>query len=265
MSSAATASSCRRTVRRVLESGDGETVKPGDPRLARAEVRMIATPQRSLEAAATVAQRRRASTPAILGDAIEGEARDVGKVMAGIARHVAHARRAVRADLRADLGRRDDGHRARRRPRRAQRRVPALARDRARRRARHLRASPATPTASTARRKSPARSSRPTRWRARGSKASGRATASRTTTVTAFSARWAIRSSPARRSPTSTTSGRSSSRSIRRRDERRPGTLHAIRNRTPPPVRRARAIHRGRAARHAHVPERRSTSRPAST
>jgi hydroxypyruvate reductase len=75
-------------VRRVLESGDGETVKPGDPRVAHAEVRMIATPQRSLEAAATVASAA-GVTPAILGDALEGEAREVGTVMAGIARHVA--------------------------------------------------------------------------------------------------------------------------------------------------------------------------------
>lgn len=76
------------SVRHVLESGEGESIKPGDPRLARAEVRMIATPQRSLEAAATVASEA-GVTPAILGDAIEGEARDVGKVMAGIALHVA--------------------------------------------------------------------------------------------------------------------------------------------------------------------------------
>jgi len=75
-------------VRRVLESGEGETVKAGDPRLARAEVRMIATPQRSLEAAATIADDAGVA-PQILGDAIEGEARDVGKVMAGIALHVA--------------------------------------------------------------------------------------------------------------------------------------------------------------------------------
>jgi hydroxypyruvate reductase len=75
-------------VREVLESGRGESVKPGDPRLARCETRMIATPQMALEAAATVA-RDAGITPYILGDAIEGEARDVGKVMAGIARQVA--------------------------------------------------------------------------------------------------------------------------------------------------------------------------------
>ena len=72
----------------LLESGRGESVKPGDPRLGRAETRVIATPQLALEAAARVA--RAAGLAAhILGDAIEGEARDLGKVMAGIARQVA--------------------------------------------------------------------------------------------------------------------------------------------------------------------------------
>ena len=76
------------TVLEILESGRGETVKPGDPRLAGIETRMIATPQMALEAAAAVA--REAGIPAaILGDSIEGEARDVGKVMAGIALQVA--------------------------------------------------------------------------------------------------------------------------------------------------------------------------------
>jgi len=76
------------TVLEVLESGRGESVKPGDPRLARAETRMIATPQMALEAAAAVA-RAAGFAVHILGDAIEGEARDVGKVMAGIALQVA--------------------------------------------------------------------------------------------------------------------------------------------------------------------------------
>jgi glycerate 2-kinase len=75
-------------VRRLLESGAGESVKPGDPRLARSEVRMITAPQIALEAAARVA--RDAGVPAyILGDSLEGEARDLGKAMAGIARQVA--------------------------------------------------------------------------------------------------------------------------------------------------------------------------------
>ncbi|WP_295999209.1 glycerate kinase [Rugamonas sp.] len=68
----------------VLRSGRGESIKPDDPRLAGAEVRMIATPQMALEAAARVAAQA-GVTPHILGDGIEGEARDVGKVMAAIA------------------------------------------------------------------------------------------------------------------------------------------------------------------------------------
>lgn len=72
----------------VLQSGRGESVKPGDPRLARAEQRMIATPRTSLEAAARVA-REAGVLPVILSDRLEGEARDVGKVMAGIALEVA--------------------------------------------------------------------------------------------------------------------------------------------------------------------------------
>jgi len=75
-------------VREVLESGRGESVKPGDPRLASAETRMIATPQMALEAAAEVA-REAGYAPYIFGDSLEGEARDVGKVFAGIALQVA--------------------------------------------------------------------------------------------------------------------------------------------------------------------------------
>jgi glycerate 2-kinase len=72
----------------VLRSGRGESVKPGDPRLARCELRMIATPQLALEAAARVAADA-GITPCILGDSLEGEARDVGTVLAGIALQVA--------------------------------------------------------------------------------------------------------------------------------------------------------------------------------
>ena len=74
-------------VREILESGRGESVKPDDERLAGIETRMIATPQMALEAAANVA-RSAGCTPHIMGDSLEGEARDVGKVMAGIARQV---------------------------------------------------------------------------------------------------------------------------------------------------------------------------------
>lgn len=75
-------------VMRYLEAAIEETPKPGDPRLKRVETVVVAAPQRSLEAAAAIAQKA-GVTPLILGDAIEGEAREVAKVMAGIARHVA--------------------------------------------------------------------------------------------------------------------------------------------------------------------------------
>jgi glycerate 2-kinase len=71
-------------VETVLRSDAAESVKPGDPRLANAETRLIATPQMALEAAAKLA-RAQGLAVHILGDAIEGEARDVGKVMAAIA------------------------------------------------------------------------------------------------------------------------------------------------------------------------------------
>ncbi len=70
-----------------LDAARDETPKPGDRRLGRSETVIIATPQRSLEAAAAVA-RGHGLEPVILGDAIEGEAREVAKVMAGIARQV---------------------------------------------------------------------------------------------------------------------------------------------------------------------------------
>jgi len=75
-------------VRHLLANGACESVKPGDPRLASSELRMITAPQVALEAAAKVA--RDAGIAAhILGDSLEGEARDLGKAMAGIARQVA--------------------------------------------------------------------------------------------------------------------------------------------------------------------------------
>ncbi|WP_426959838.1 glycerate kinase type-2 family protein [Muricoccus radiodurans] len=75
-------------VRAHLDAAADETPKPGDPRLARAEYRMIATPRLALEAAAAAA-RELGLRPLILGDAIEGEAREVGTVLAGIARSTA--------------------------------------------------------------------------------------------------------------------------------------------------------------------------------
>jgi len=67
-----------------LASGALETPKPGDPRLARSEFRLVASPRQMLEAAAAEASRL-GITPLILGDAIEGEAREVGKALAGMA------------------------------------------------------------------------------------------------------------------------------------------------------------------------------------
>jgi len=75
-------------VRRLLECGDGETVKPGDARLRGVDTRMVTAPQVALEAAAQVA-RAAGLTPFILGDSLEGEARDLGMALAGIARQVA--------------------------------------------------------------------------------------------------------------------------------------------------------------------------------
>ncbi|MBV1706222.1 MAG: glycerate kinase [Hyphomicrobiales bacterium] len=76
-----------REAREALEGGRGESVKPGDPRLARAETHIIAAPQMALEAAAELARAAGFATH-ILGDAIEGEAREVGKVMAGLTHQV---------------------------------------------------------------------------------------------------------------------------------------------------------------------------------
>ncbi len=73
-------------IARMREAQD-ETPKPGDPRLARVETTIIARPQDALEAAAAVA-RQAGIAPIILGDSIEGEAREVALVHAGIARQV---------------------------------------------------------------------------------------------------------------------------------------------------------------------------------
>jgi len=75
-------------VRAHLERGADETPKPGDARIARVRTTLVAVPQGSLEAAADAA-RAAGVAPVILGDAIEGEAREVAIVHAGIARAVA--------------------------------------------------------------------------------------------------------------------------------------------------------------------------------
>lgn len=74
-------------VARHLQQAKDETPKPGDAAFAHTETIMVATPQMALEAAADIA-RKAGIWPVILGDAIEGEAREVAQVMAGIARQV---------------------------------------------------------------------------------------------------------------------------------------------------------------------------------
>lgn len=70
-----------------LARPEAESVKPGDPRLARVESHIVCSPQMALEAAAEAA--RAAGVAAhILGDALEGDAREAGRLMAGIARQV---------------------------------------------------------------------------------------------------------------------------------------------------------------------------------
>jgi hydroxypyruvate reductase len=75
-------------VQALLDDIKSETPKPNNQAFARSEAHIVASPQASLEAAAELA-RRVGYLPLILGDAIEGEASEVGKVMAGIARQVA--------------------------------------------------------------------------------------------------------------------------------------------------------------------------------
>ena len=72
-------------VKEQLEAGGLETPKPGDPRLARCETHLIATPQQSLDAAAEAA-RALGQRAYVLSDEIEGESREVGKVHAALAR-----------------------------------------------------------------------------------------------------------------------------------------------------------------------------------
>lgn len=79
-----------------LAAAKDETPKPGDPRLANATIVMAASPKGSLEAAAEYA-RTLAITPSILGDAIEGEAREVGRAMARTALEIRSGNAAVRA------------------------------------------------------------------------------------------------------------------------------------------------------------------------
>jgi glycerate 2-kinase len=73
--------------RSALERGAWESIKPGDPRLAGAEFRIVAAPQAALEAAGRLAAGQGVQ-PVILSDRLEGEAREVGRDMAARVRSV---------------------------------------------------------------------------------------------------------------------------------------------------------------------------------
>ncbi|MDB5453473.1 MAG: glycerate kinase, partial [Caulobacteraceae bacterium] len=70
-----------QAARRVLEAG-AETPKPGEIDV---DVRLVATPSLALGSAADAA-RAEGLTPLILGDSLEGESRELGTMMAGVAR-----------------------------------------------------------------------------------------------------------------------------------------------------------------------------------
>jgi hydroxypyruvate reductase len=76
------------SIARHFAAGTDESPKPGDARLTGHRLTLIATPQMALEAAATAVKKAQCNA-IILGDAIEGEAREVAKVHAGIARSIA--------------------------------------------------------------------------------------------------------------------------------------------------------------------------------
>ena len=78
----------------VLDGPEGETPKPGDPIFAKAELRIIARPADSLEAAAAIG--RAAGYDVIaLGDSLEGEAAEVGAAHGRMAVEALHAGRRV--------------------------------------------------------------------------------------------------------------------------------------------------------------------------
>jgi glycerate 2-kinase len=71
----------------VLNDASRSAPMPDDPRLQRNRTTVVATAQQALDAAATAA-RAAGYTPLILGNSIEGEARDVALVHAAIARQI---------------------------------------------------------------------------------------------------------------------------------------------------------------------------------
>jgi glycerate 2-kinase len=81
--------------RHLLADPHNETPKPGDPAFAKAEFRLVARPADAFQAAEAVA-RAAGFECILLGDRLEGEAREVAAVHVGLARELAAAgRRAV--------------------------------------------------------------------------------------------------------------------------------------------------------------------------
>lgn len=78
-------------VRADLAAGRHETPKPDHPRWTACTVRLIATPHDALQAAAAEAERLGLRAH-VLGDAIEGESREVGRVHAALARYALQGR-----------------------------------------------------------------------------------------------------------------------------------------------------------------------------
>lgn len=70
-----------------VQGREPETPKPGDAAFARVDNRVIATAHASLAAAAEF-MRRQGVTPMVLGDSVTGEAAEVAKVYAALAREV---------------------------------------------------------------------------------------------------------------------------------------------------------------------------------
>jgi hydroxypyruvate reductase len=94
------------SIRRHLEAG-GDPVLPDDPRLSRVENVIYAAPSQSLAAAADLA-RAQGFAVDILGDAIEGEAREVAAAHAALA-HTARGPRVILSGGELTVTRRGDG------------------------------------------------------------------------------------------------------------------------------------------------------------
>ncbi|MDC1312299.1 glycerate kinase [Burkholderiales bacterium] len=76
-----------KSVIKFLAAGRTETPKLNNPIFDNFRSHLISTPQQSLEAAAKMAKEK-GFNPIILGDAIEGEAREVARVLAGITKQI---------------------------------------------------------------------------------------------------------------------------------------------------------------------------------